>query len=431
MNHLTWTKNARKAVGKSSQSIPVILERHGKSHDIVPADVSGPDLSSMITFTAAAWKKVESLFDSKNTLRLVATLETKTDSFAFTALKGSKQPSYVTVIATDIVEMIPEHSNMRWDEGKGKFYSTTKLPKRVSNVPVFDHNRIAGRCLFQLNFASYVVATDEFKQAIEKAKLKGIRFRPFEYVSSEPVGPPPPKTMLLPIGSYPASAAKKGWSKAVGKEWERLWNYSTDADKNRSFPAKAFKKKAPVTKAKLDAFEKKHGVKLPKSFRNVLQDYSASVTVDHGWPDESVRRAHESDWDRAIGSFMYFGEQKLWDFAEMKGFESFAEYLEDVKELDPAKVSAIPFLTVKNGDVIAVDAKSEEVWYWSTGGGDDFRLATDMVEFVTRWSWLAVPSIDYLADTPFYDRKKKALSATSSPAIKRWHKWLQGHSVGK
>lgn len=202
--------------------------------------------------------------------------------------------------------------------------------------------------------------------------------------------------------------------------------------KNRSWPAKAFKKKPPVSKSKLDAFERKYEVTLPAGLRSVLEQFAATVEIEHGFVKSSDPLAsHHQTLSNQIGMFMFMGKQVLWDFREMSEIESFQGWLEDVKEIEPDEMQCVPILTAGNGDQVTVDLHSEEVRYWSHDGDErlDQPLGVDIIEFITRWSWLGVPSIDFLPATPFYDSKKHCLHANEVPPVKLWHRWLQGHDL--
>ena len=93
--------------------------------------------------------------------------------------------------------------------------------------------------------------------------------------------PPKPKAKLPKIGNYPIALEQKGWTTRLGQQWTSMWNWTTKGMQNRAWPAKSFKKKPPVAKAKLDAFERKHDVTLPPILRNVLEEFSASVQINH------------------------------------------------------------------------------------------------------------------------------------------------------
>jgi predicted DNA-binding WGR domain protein len=428
-----WWKQAERATKKAVKPLPVIVERHGKSNDFCPTTTVNQRVkfSSATASSESGWTKLEPLLGvNARTIPVITTRETKPDQFGFQKLAANKQTKHVLVDPSFVVPFRHGQS-FSWDSDRRTF-DPTHREKSLPKVPMIDPQEFSGTHLFRLQYPVYVVATETFVQAYRDAKLTGLAFHEFDYLPTPQVRPPAAKKVLDAMPKYPSSLVKKGWSKPLGKQWEQMWDWATKGLKNRSWPAKTYKKKPPVPKSKLNSFEQKYGVTLPPRLRAVLEQYAAAAEIDHGVvkPSDPIS-SHRRTLDNHVGTFMFAGKQVLWDFSEMAEIESFQEWLEDVKEIGPDEMQCVPILTVGNGDQVTVDLITEEIRYWSHDGDErlDQRLAVDIVDFITRWSWLGVPSIDFLPSTPFYDAKKKCLQASDTQPVRRWHAWLQGHEL--
>jgi len=427
----------RRAAGTTGKPLPMIVERHGREHDCLYTRPFGygaghpaHSLSFLTAFSLAAWQKVRPLLDGHvDTVPMTTTREAKPGEFAFGKLAAKQRSKYVLLMPKLLVPF-RHGQELSWNVEKSKFEPDPRYQQDESlpKIPMIDPAEFGDAHLFLLQ--RMPVATETFVKAVRDSNITGLKFFPFEYLPTPRVRPPAPKQLLEPMPDFPAAMVAKGWSKQLAKQWEDMWDWTTRGLKNRKWPAKAVRKKPPVKKSAFDSFERKHDVKLPPRFRAVLEKFAASVEIDHGNVKSSDPRAsHHQDIKDYVGSFIFHGKQTLWDFGELRGIELWQSWLVDVHGRDPGKVRTAPFLTVANGDQLTVNLDTEEIRYWSHDGDDSLnrRLGVDMIDFVTRWSWLGVPAVDFLPDTPFYDKKARCLHTKEVPRVKQWHRWLQGY----
>jgi len=431
LEHDRWWKQFAASAKKPGKPLPMIVERHGTPHDFSPvvAFHYKVNVHPVTAIQETSWKRLVPLMGKAvRAIPAVTTRETDPEAFSFRKLAAKRKRNLV-LIDPNVTIPFRHGQSLHWN---GKRFEASHRDKKLGNLPMIDPQELADTHLFRLQYPAYVVATQTFVDAYHDAGLTGLKFAPFGYSPTPRVRPPAPKRLLGAMPAYPSVAAKRGASSTLFKEWQSMWEWTTTGLKNRAWPAKAFKKKPPVKKSALDAFERKYKVELPPGLRFVLEEFASSVEIDHGWVGSADPLAsYQHELARHVRSFMFAGKHTLWNFAEMKEIESTQGYLEDVKELEPADACCVPIITAGNGDQVTVHLKTEEVRYWSHDGNAslDCRLGRDLVDFITRWSWLGVPSIDFLPGTPFYDAKKKCLHNTEVAEVKAWHRWLQGHEL--
>ena len=417
----------QRASETSGKPLPMIVERHGQGHDCSHTDLfefRGDTVRGFQFWTAVsllAWQKLCRLLDGRlNTIPVITTREARPGEFGFPKLAAGQRSRYL-LLSPKLKIPFRHGQDMTWNEKKSTFEPFMQ-DKSLPKIPMIDPAEIADNHLFML--VHWLVATETFVRAVERAKITGLKFLPLEYLPSPRERPPAPRRLLEPMRSYPAALLAKGWSEQLGREWEAMWDWTTRGLQNRSWPAKGVRKTPPVEKSTLDSFG------LPPRFRAVLQSFAASVEIDRGFVVRTDPRAsHHQDIREHVGSFLFQGKQKLWDFGALQDMDSWRSWQAEAHGIAQCKVRTAPFLIVANGDVVTVNLDTEEIRYWSHDGDESLnrRLGVDLLDFVTRWSWLGVPSIDFLPDTPFYDKRRRCLHTNEVPRIRRWRRWLQGH----
>lgn len=421
-----------KKPGIAGKPLPMIVERHGRSQDCLytnPFQIYRGKVAGLMGLTQSAWKKLEQqLSGDVNTVPVKVTRETQPAGFGFPKLAAKDQ--FKGVLMAPKLQIPFRHGQrLFWQEEKKQFVDMAGLLSGQKTLPKIDPDELGDSLLFLLE--QHVVATEGFVRKANDAGISGFCFTPIEYEPTLPIRLPKPKQLLEPIGKYPATLVADGWSSQLAAEWERLWEWTDRGLKNRSWPSEGFFKTESVEEGFLEQFERDHGLRFPASYRVVLENYAASATVDHGCVDPTDPRAEYQRLLRSkIDGLSFDGEQPLWDIAELEEYSSMKDWLIfDEEEL--AEGELIPILTVANGDIVVIDSESEEVSYWSHENDDELngRLGMNFIDFITRWSWLGVPWIDFLPDTDFYDEKKRCLYARETAPIRKWHRWLQGHEL--
>src|SRR4029079_17013501 len=129
----------------------------------------------------------------------------------------------------------------RFDLSMGQYHG---LPPERCKRPWIDPEEFAGKHLFL--FDEEWVASAEFVARVKENKLTGLTAHPINYdAKARPVPAKVKKTMPPPPRPDFALAAK-GYSPQLGKQWKALWDWTTDALKNRGWPARKPRIKPPV-----------------------------------------------------------------------------------------------------------------------------------------------------------------------------------------
>ena len=429
-----WTASFSKPGALAKSWIPpsTMLEK-GKQ----PADFMA---ACRMTFavTPAAWKVIGDLAgDTAETLSVKVTHSITPEKFDFLPIERSKQPNYL--LLHGLFEMPMRHgqrgfwdvSRNRYDMSMGQYHGAR--PECCKELWL-DPDEFAGKHLFLLQ--GDWVASAEFVDRVRAKKLSGLVFHPIKYQSK----PNPARIVtkkVLPQPPRPEFAmASKGYSPKITKQWQALWDWTTEALQNRGWPARQFKLKPPIPVKKLRDFEAKHGIRLPLDYADILTKFASEASIDLGWvkPDDPKYQQQE-EITRRIRELMFGGKLTLWSFSipvrEYAGFKKHGDYMADEypdSEYQQHFRNKLPILQIQNGDLIALDLKTGSPTYISHDGNDQLQgkpLGKNFTDFITRWSWTCLPSPDFLPDTDFYDPRTKRLPEASS-ALSSWHAWLRG-----
>jgi hypothetical protein len=197
-------------------------------------------------------------------------------------------------------------------------------------------------------------------------------------------------------------------------------------DKGRGQPPD-FSVAPPATTLDVDLVETSLGCPLPTAFREVVLEYSASVSVLWQLPDEvgmpeefELIFAGECRWD-LLGLPALFAEHQDWLT------NCFSNPDDDYDAIWHAK---FPILQVGNGDMIAIDpvAQGQPVVYLShdDGAAHGYRLGENFVDYIDRLSRLGCPGAEDWQWLMFVDGPSSGL-LVDSPTGTRWRQWLGIH----
>jgi hypothetical protein len=404
----------------SQPPLPVMLERLGDSTSIL-SHAGG------IVLSESDFQTVESKIGSNvDTIALIATREFTPGSFQFTKLKKTIALRLVAP-NTMLTPQAQAELYWNWEKKRWEFYVGKESGKPA--VPAFNSELLNGVSLFRFGSNRPLIATEEFKTKIEQEKFTGIQFHRFDAQILGAVTTPKISPMASPMPPYPTFQLPNDWNAAVGEHWELTWNWLTKAFVHRGWPAKEFVRKPAVSMSKLNSLEKKQSITLPPICRSVFLNYAAKVVLDYGYVEATDPKYQSlvAVKEKASG-LMFGGSITLWDFEALSETAEVQSWLEEVQGLPKAKRNCAPILIVRNGDMVTVDLETEEIRYWSHDGDDKLnrRLATNMIEFITRWSYLGTPWIDFIPGTCFYDTKAKQLHSKENAGVRAWHQWLAG-----
>jgi hypothetical protein len=298
----------------------------------------------------------------------------------------------------------------------------------------FDWNNLDDRHWFRAAGVDATLVSAQLRAAVEKAGLKGIKFgKPIKYALSGQRQAA--SAIKVPSTSPPTPpdfghlAKTRQVTKSLWQNWVDHWNWVCDAIAARDGDVVERPKIAkPLSDQKLTAVKKRMGIDMPREFEDVLRNYSARVSFFWFVEDEQAEALPETLRICSGGS-----DNALWDVANLaamsraardhapSGWLSFRDGLR----------GRLPFIGVGNGDVIAFDMRRGTsncpIVYLSHENdpdAHDAQLADNLIDFVTRWSYLGGPNVDYHYLAPFYDRRAKRLKIDGANA-KRWRKWLE------
>jgi hypothetical protein len=180
----------------------------------------------------------------------------------------------------------------------------------------------------------------------------------------------------------------------------------------------------PATIEDVNSIERELGILFPKSFRQVLTEFSAHIEVawflDEKKPPEMFREI--------------FCGNGYWDVTRLLDLEKVRQsWIKNVfpnpqDPYDRIWHNKLAFHDVGNGDMITLDLNVETdapVVYLSHEG-DDFHgtiLGKNFIDFVDKWSLLGFVGAESWQFQPFINSKTDGLEPNSENA-NAWRKWL-------
>ncbi len=352
--------------------------------------------------------------------------------FDFPPLSAAERPQYV---------MLHGISNIRMPQG---YVHSVKISLDEPTLGKYRGQSIAG-CLFQLDPKEIAgkhlflmdgewIASQVFVDLIKQRGFSGLIFRPVKYQLINKPSITHPKKVLPPPPRPDFELAAQGFSTTLAEQWMSLWNWSYAAFKNRKWSPKKPKLGRPIALKTIEAFEKKHGIKLPHDYVEVLTQFAGSITIDHGSPDDDVDAglAWEEVDDR-ITSLM-IGGGELWTFdikEESDGFREWANAWLAAEEGEPYYEHfrhKVPIISIGDGDYVTLDLVTG-IPTWISHDGDDrtqgLTLGRNFTDFITRWAWAGTPDIATLGHCAQENNQPIWLQPESA-IIKFWHDWLRG-----
>jgi cell wall assembly regulator SMI1 len=177
----------------------------------------------------------------------------------------------------------------------------------------------------------------------------------------------------------------------------------------------------PATETQVEVVEKKLGLRLPESFRDILLNFSASV--EFGWDlDDAVELPQEL---RGI-----FASECKWNLSEIVEIEEDRKgwvkecFPNPEDDYDKVWHNKLAFMTVGNGDLIAFDLQKypdyTPVVYLSHDGGEGhgYILGEDFKDFIDKWTRVGCTGPEDWQMIPFIADSVSGINPDSEHAIK-------------
>jgi hypothetical protein len=222
-------------------------------------------------------------------------------------------------------------------------------------------------------------------------------------------------------------------NETLWENWTNKWNWILTISKKKGWDIIPLEIKPKISKSKIEELEKKLNIIYPMEFKNVLINYSSSVSLawqisDKDEPSEEFRDAY--GWT-GITKLEKDDNFYLWDFSLLPElFEEYKSWLNNCYD-DPNDsygkhyYDKIPFIQVPNDDFIVFNNFGQIVYLSHDDGplhGE--KLADNFIEFITLWSNLGCIGTESDQFSVFYDFEKQKLME-NDPKIDKWKKWLE------
>jgi len=212
----------------------------------------------------------------------------------------------------------------------------------------------------------------------------------------------------------------------IWQQWVSDWQESLETMRRCGYETGELHIAPPATQKQVEALEAELGCALPADFRYVITHYSTRVSLywhlGRSLPEEEwQRREFPAPYQEIFSSWA----DALWDSRML--FDPLKEY---IYSDDPRWKHKIAFLNVPNGDCIAFDLTEGTdncpiVYLSHENGTNQGRvLASNFVEFITRWSALGCPGPEDFQMEPFLGDGDSGLQERGA-TIEQWKHLLQ------
>ncbi len=172
--------------------------------------------------------------------------------------------------------------------------------------------------------------------------------------------------------------------------------------------------------------EEQLGIKLPESFKKVLQEFSGNFSLRWFLPDEMKQPNEFSE---------FFCGTPHWSLELLLQFEEARKsWIDNVfpnpdDEYDAVWYNKLAFCEVGNGDYLAFDMKDDTdapIVYLShdDGEGHGYKIANNFIEFIDNWSKLGFVGCEDWQWLPFTTSSNSGIVADGE-AAKRFRSWLE------
>lgn len=183
----------------------------------------------------------------------------------------------------------------------------------------------------------------------------------------------------------------------------------------------------PASPEQIMQMEEQLGVMLPKSFKQVLQEYSGNFSIRWFLPD-NLERPHE--FIEIFCGTPHWSLERLPEFEEgRKGWVDNVFSNPD-DPYDAVWHHKLAFCEVGNGDYLAFDLKDshDSIVYLSHEGGTGhgYKLANNFLEFIENWSRIGFVGCEDSQLIPFTTSPDSGIDADGE-AAKRFRDWLELH----
>lgn len=176
----------------------------------------------------------------------------------------------------------------------------------------------------------------------------------------------------------------------------------------------------PATEEEIQNVEKKIGIRLPKSFRKILLEFSKSVNFYWNLPDKLDL---PNELNEIFAGELNWNLEDIYEIEETR--KSWVEecFLDQNDNYDKVWHNKLGFMNVGNGDVIAFDMKDypqkAPVIYLSHDDGDyhGYYLGDDFIDFISKWSSLGCPGPEGWQVSPFINDTEMGINLRCKNAI--------------
>ena len=207
--------------------------------------------------------------------------------------------------------------------------------------------------------------------------------------------------------------------------WVTRWKAAMAACERKGGDSPPLIVEPPADEKEIRAVERRLGFPIPSSFRKVLETFARRVECY--W--------YLTDGVRPPGSLKYATScQCGWSLEWLVEFEEGRKgWVESCLpnpngRYDRVWHNKFSFMAVANGDHVAIDRarkNSSPVAYLShdDGEGHGFKLGSDFIDFMDRWTCLGCPGPEDWRWVPFTADSKSYLDP-ACPMARRWLKWF-------
>lgn len=181
--------------------------------------------------------------------------------------------------------------------------------------------------------------------------------------------------------------------------------------------------KPPASKDSVRLVESSLGETLPKSFRDVLLQYSGEMSFYWFLPEEKI---FPSPFQNIFRGDCSWNIDSLIQLDQIRRGWIEKCFPDAQNPYDSVWHNAFTFLEVGNGDSLAIDLKSSNdgpVVYLSHDGSDShgYLLGENFIDFIDRWSQIGCPGSEDWQILPFTKSKTSFIDPSGSEA-KLWRR---------
>lgn len=179
----------------------------------------------------------------------------------------------------------------------------------------------------------------------------------------------------------------------------------------------------PASREQITEMEARLGVKLPVSFKKVLEEFSGEFSLRWFLPDE---RADE--FEGVFSGTPHWSLKRLPEIEEYRMGWVEGVFPNPDDPYDKVWHNKLAFCDVGNGDYLAFDMTDSDdapVVYLShdDGGGHGYRIANNFVEFIDNWSKIGFVGCEDWQWLPFTTGPESGI-VTNGETAKQFREWI-------